>query len=454
MCRLMICLIGFTTAVQTANAAGLKWMREIETPPIKAATLVAVPLDLHFYANTRTGWPDVRVVNSQGDAQGFVIRQVRESKDRLVRTFWTAEQTSAKVDDERGLTIELALREKEPIPQGIRIVTPLKDFERQIHVESSLDGTTWESTGPPTLIFDYSQYVNARNDLVPFAANHRRRFRLIVNDLTTEQESHLLELHRRLQGKQEVARTEQTIINRRPFRVDRVEFYHEEHKIDAGKPELVSDPVKQFQVTEDDKLHQTIVTIPAERQPVTQIRILTDNENFSRFATIEAESLDDVGGHVRHKFTGTLTQFSIGTIQKNETTLSLDETTAIHFRVLIENRDSTPLKITGVELAGPKHELIYLASPGAELHLEYGSPDVEAGRFDTGAIQAALAEHHSMVAGELRPPRDNPHSTQIRGPWKPWNNVWLLGGGLLLLVALLGWGLYQASLKITPPPAS
>lgn len=432
------------------RAAELHWVRAIETPEIEAAAVVAVRLDPHVFEHTRLGWPDVRIVNSSGEAQGFVIRKVAESKQRVVRQFWSANQSAAKVDGDRELIVEYSLRENEPRPHGLRIVTPLRDFERQVRVEHSPDGTTWSSAGPATLIFDYSRYVNARNDLVPFDAGDSRFFRLIINDLTDEQESRLMELQRRLKESSELDRTQTTTIARRPFRIDQTEFYHDEQKIDVGQPQLSTYSVEHFKVTEDKEHHTTRVTIPAQKQPITQIKLLTSSENFSRAATVESDIESDNGQRTPQKAHGTLTRFSFSTFQKDETTIGLPETRSREFRVTIENHDSAPLDVTGVELAGPQYELIYLTSPGVKTTLQYGSGEAESQRFDTAALETALSQRIATIPGTMQAPQENAHAASEQPAWKPWNDMRFFTAVAMILAVLLGFGLYRASLKLPP----
>lgn len=432
-----------------------RWLRDVDLPEIKAVTPIGVPLDSHFFQSTRDGWPDVRLRNDLGEPVAFLIRAAHELKTRTVRQSWSAEQQSAKVDAAVGLQVQLILRDKEPAPHGVRIVTPLRDFEHQVRVESSADGQAWTSAGPATLIFDYARYVDARNVVVPFNAGNHRRFRLTIEDITAEQESQLLELHRRLRGSEETERTESTAIVRRPFRIDRIEFYRDDSESVSSEPQSATYPTADFAVKENEKDHQSILTFDTQREPITEIKVITAAENFSRAATVEIE-LEDVNGKSAWQplAKGTLTRFSVGAIQREELKLAIRESHAVHYRVVIENRDSPPLAVTGVELAGPLYELTFLASPNQKATLEYGSPDAKVGRYDTAALQAALSQGQALTQAKWQPPRENLDAPAGRGrAWKPWNDARVLFSGIVALTLLLGWRLYCAGRQIeTPPP--
>jgi hypothetical protein len=449
----MLPLLAPTVAV-AQEVPAYRWLREVDLPEISKTTLVAAPLDSHFFEFTRESWPDVRLRNEQGEAIASIIRAVKVGKPRSVRQFWPAEQLSAKVTEAVGLQVEFDLRPKEPIPSGIRIVTPLRDFEHQVQVESSADGQTWKSAGPSTVIFDYTRHVDARSDLVSLNADNHRRFRITIADLTAEQDSQLMELQRRLRGGEEVDRTERSTIARRPFRIDRIEFYRDDAQPESREVQTTVCPANKFATSEKIKEHQTILEFTTQREPITGMKIITVAENFSRAATVEAERPDaNEKMEWRPVATGTITRFAVGTIHREELKISLPEHRSERYRIIIENRDSPPLPITDVELSGPIYELAFLASPGQQVMLEYGSGEAKAGHYDTAALQAVLAQGQLPAPASLRPPRET--SNVPRGPsWKPWNDTRVLVGSIIVLTLMLGWGLFRASQRLDGvPPA-
>ena len=451
---IVFCFIPLVTMpVVAEEVAQYRWTRDVELSEIAATTLVSIPLDSHFFMSTRDGWPDVRLKNSLDQSVAFLIQAAYDLKARTVRQTWPAQNLTAKVNTAVGLQVELALRDDDPLPSGIRIITPLRDFEHQVRVESSADGNSWTSAGPPSLIFDYSRYVDARNDFVPVKADSHRRFRLIIEDVTAEQESLLLELHRRLRGANEIDRTEDTTIVRRPFRIDRVEFYRDDEKSVNSHQQSAKYPASNFAVTEREKEHQTLLTFETMREPVTEINVITKSENFSRFATVEAE-FEEINGKLEWRVisTGTLTRFSVGSIQKHELTLSIRESHASRYRVAIDNRDSPPLTVTGVELSGPLYDLTFLASIDQKFALQYGSPDVKAGQYDTAALQAAILQGSKRLTAKLASPVENQNAPVDQSRrWVPWNDTRVLVGAIIALTLLLGWGLYTAGKRIELP---
>ena len=446
----VLTLITLSPADAKAGLPEFQWGREIDLPEISKTTLVGIPLDSHFFEFTRENWPDVRLKDTNGDAIGWSIQTAKTGKPRTIRRFWPVEKLTARVS-EAGLQVEFELAAKDPLPSGVRILTPLRDFEHQVQRESSLDGQSWVTAGSAGVIFDYSRHVDARNDLVPLSSGDHRRFRLTITDLTAEQDSLMLELQRRLQGSEEVDRTERTLIARRPFRIDQIQFYRDELQAEQRDVQSKVYPAIQFGSRLKTKEHQTILEFGSRREPITEIKIITKAENFSRAVTVEAEDVNE-NTEWRAVASGTLTRFDVGTIHREEVTSSFPEHRCGKYRVIIENRDSPPLDVTGVELSGPVYELAFLASPGQKAILEYGSFEAKAGQYDKAALQAVLAEGLPATQVSMQDPHENSNAPKTAF-WMPWNDTRVLVGSVIVLTLMLAWGLFGASRRLSNLPA-
>ena len=174
----------------------------------------------------------------------------------------------------------------------------MRNFNQRVRVFTSTDGREWEPAGDETAIFDYSRYMDVRNDSVSFPETGRRRFRIVIDDVTLEQESELVALTRRLRGAEETDRTEQVVVDRRPFRIDRVDFWREVQEERATGDEKTKYPVAEHRVEQDKEKHQTIIQIETRRQPLTSLELETPERNFSRHAVVEVDlrsKVEDLG---------------------------------------------------------------------------------------------------------------------------------------------------------------
>jgi hypothetical protein len=431
-----------------------RWTRPIELPAVSEISLFAAPLDSAVYAATRDGLPDLRTQDAGGKPVAMLLRKATATKDRTIRKTWPATIGAARMQEGGGLSVEWSLGEKDPVPQGLRVLTPLRDFEHQVRVEASADGNVWEPIAPATVIFDYSQYVDARNDSVAIEPGERRHFRISVDDVTAEQQSQLLELERHLRGGEEIDRTERTKIDRRPFRINGVQFYRDDVEAQAVGEQTTSYPATNLSVSRDEKKSQTIVTLRTDRQPITKLSLVTPAENFSRAVTLSAEVPDRDGKMAwREIASGSLSRFRIQSLHREALTLNLSETRSGRYQLVIEDRDNAPLEVKGVELKGPIYEVVLLAGPKDKIELLYGSAKAAAASYDTAAITASLAEGFRPVAATLGEAREDTRAPEPE-VWLAWNAPELLVGVIVALTILLGWGLYRAGRRIdlTPNP--
>ncbi len=456
---LLFGLVSAAPLIATADddPPAFQWLRTVTLPELTETAPVAITLDEHFHSSTRVGWPDVRVRDEHEQNVGFVIEAAKQTEPKAATTQWPAASLKAQVHSENGLRVEITLGKDDPLPDAIRIITPLRDFEHQVQVESSADGQNWTTAGESTLIFDYSRFIDARNVVVSVAGGDHRHFRLTIADVTAEQESQLLELNRRLRGGQETDRTERTTVARRPFRVDRIEF---QRTVVEQQPQGTRDriyPATDFRVTQNSKEQRTELTFSVRRQPISMLRLLTDTENFHRQSRVEAEHQVENGKlewiNVAEQV---VSRFQIGKLQRERLEMKLwnDYSNATgRYRVLIMNEDSPPVEFRGVEPVGPIYELRCLATPGQKLQVEYGSPDAPAGKWDVAALRSAIDSGVVVVNGTLGDPRANPNAPKpMVATWKPWNDTRVLLAGIVALTLFLAWGLYAASSRITLPP--
>src|SRR5207248_1203416 len=103
------------------------------------------------------------------------------------------------------------------------------------------------------LIFDYSRFMDVRNRDIILPANVFRRFKLEIEQVLDERESPFLELTRGARGGPKDERVEIARIERRPFRIDRINLWRTIEQESAPRPVQRSYPVEGFQVEEDAK---------------------------------------------------------------------------------------------------------------------------------------------------------------------------------------------------------
>ena len=452
----VLCLLAVLSAIGRAEELpALRWSRPIvATVNVNAADdLVSVPLDRDVFAGTRDGFPDLRVIGPEQHGVPFLVRKTTKSEFRTVRKTWRAGNLSGKPHEGQGLEIRVSLDKDDPQPDGLSVITPLKNFEQRVQVFGLEPGTEEIEFIAGSLIFDYSQYMDLRRLDVHLPKNSCRQFRILIDALTVNQESQLLELTRRLRGTEVTDREERTMIQRRPFRIDRIEFWGES-KLLEHKSEIEADAaVVMGEVRQDSEKRQTIIEIRSQREPLTGLKLMSPSRNFSRHASVQISTARGVQTNWHEIGQATVSRFEIADIKEEHLTIRFPEQRHSTYRLVIDNRDSPALEITQVAGIGPVYEALFLAKPQAAYELRYGSETAELPQYDTAALllavnrglaplKATLSDQQPAAAGGADPIN---FKAVI-------NNPIVLGVVICALMGLFGVGLFRASKRIGELP--
>ncbi|MFG0333400.1 MAG: DUF3999 family protein [Maioricimonas sp. JB049] len=458
---LLICPL-LAAAAATADEIPLRLERAIEVLQGEQEDLVAVPLDRAVFAATADEFADLRVHDTAGDEVPYLLRRPADTGSDTRHRYWTPPNPTLRPLEEGGLEITVTLEKDAPAPDGLCLDTPLKNFEQRVRIESSPDGTNWQPLGQPAVLFDYTRYMDVRNTCIDLPETPHRHFRILIDDVTAEQQADLLELTRRLRGDEESERTERVMIDRRPFRIDQVRFRDEVRTTRIEGLQQREYPIAGFEVTENDD-QQTVIEIRTHREPLTSFTVATSDRNFSRRAVVQIAGGTATGRAAKDPgwqeiASTTISRIDFKSLRQEQRKIDIPETRAEQYRIIIDNRDSPPLDIVDIEAAGHVYEAIFLAQPGEAYRLVYDGDDVSPPEYDVAALRTMLREGY-----EPAPAKIGPESTRRIEPTPVrWSELLddrrLLVTVITILVVILGFGLYQASRRIesddTPSEAS
>lgn len=421
--------------------------RPLQTPPPPKAALAALRIDQEIWSETRIGLPDVRVLDDREQSVPFVIRPILQTPTTRIRRTWTAGNTELRPQSDGSLEILVRLEQQDAQPEGLNLVTPLRNFELrvQVHAGANRDAPLLTESA---LLYDYSQYMNVRRTELPLGSSTSREFCIVIDQAVQDSESGIRGLTRTIAGGTETERTESVIRERRPLRIDRLEFWTEVPDQELREAVLVEWPAGDLTIEEDPTARQTIVGFSANRRPLSRVTLRTDSRNFNRMAHLEF-AVPGTPEHWQIHNSGELRMLAIGAV--NETRLSLMFPAERHsrWRLRIENGDSPSLNVRGLDLAGPESDLVWLAESGRNYRLLYGDDHAEAARHDTQAINKALeAGEPVLVATAGSSTRREVLPREV----KYVNRPALLVGLAVLMVVAMSWGLYRAYERIGELP--
>ena len=455
MTRTLVCclLLGLASPGTAAEPSVFRFSKEIDRGSVQEESILAVGLDSDVYAATRHGFPDVRIFDARDKEVPFVMEKVTEPRTRVVRTVCGSEAVSLREQDD-SLDVIVRLDARAPAADGLNIITPLTDYERRVSVFGSNDGTEWTPLVSGGLVFDYSRYMDIGNHEIRLPKNDYRQFRVSIAGIADARESPFLDLTRTYRDGGETERVEKTVRQRRPFRIDRIELWHESSERVFQYDRKVDYDVADFRVEQDAAHKQTVIRIATRREPLTEFTLETSSRNFSRAAEVQTPVTHGVRTEWVVIGRGTVSLVDFGGYRKQTLGLSFPERRETDYRVVIHNEDNPPLAITGIQPRGNVYRAVFLADKSNTYRLGYGSEEVGRPEYDAAVVLAPLRQGRTPSEGRLGPEIGNPAVGQstafaLRDLL---NNGPFLGALVVLLVVVLGWALFRAARRINEIP--
>jgi hypothetical protein len=461
----LLAVLTFSLPIEAADVVQLRWSKTVTFESTSKDALVAAPLDADIYAGTSDNFSDLRIMAADGEAVPYVLRKRSVFQTRVEQKPWTAAdgQPDLKPLENGGLDIRVRLTEKDPQPNGVRFITPLRNFEQTVTVFGTEPGQTEQELVSEARIFDYSDYMDVRRIGISLPKSKAREFRVVVVALKSDRESPFLEVSRQMKGKDEASREERTVIERRPFRIDRIEFWGDVTHQSVREDAVADWPATGFKVSEDSEHKRTIIEVQTRREPLFRFNLDVSSRNFSRAASVEVPDsrsteslkLGTAPARWRSIGSGQIHRVEFGEIKEERLVLNFPETRSETYRILIENQDNSALAVTGVKPVGNDYQTIFMADPSKTYSLSYSSTEsITSPVYDTAAIRTVLANNVEPIAATIGPAIEAALKPESVKPRDVLNNPLLLGCVIVLLVGLLAWALFRAGQRIDQLPPS
>jgi hypothetical protein len=426
--------------------------KTLVAPEGAGRNLGSLALDEPMLAATDDAYANLRLLDSKGAAVPFLARARRINRTTSVEADVAMETVS--LETLPGNCIRVLLRkgprQEGRQPSAVLIHSGLRDFEKQVTVEGSTDGTAWSVLNAGQPIFDYSRFMDVRSTRVEFPAGPYEHFRIVISNVTENADSPLVQLARDTREGKLFSAVEQTSFRRADFRVDRLEFLEKRLLGQRAEAVIRVYSVSAFLVATNAKEKTSVVTFGSPRAPLTEFALQAGDPNYSRAFTLEAsdEATGDDGWRVI--LNGRLAHVSAGAFNLDQTRIELPAPQRFaRGRLTIRNQDSPPLDIRGITARGETHELVFLTAPPRAFRVLYGGQDVPAPQYDIGAVlqNAQTAETDEYRPGEQR---DNPAYRGERAR-PPLSAKAMLIIGLVVMVIVLIWVIARAARKIEIP---
>jgi hypothetical protein len=459
-CTAVILTSMLLRAAPAAGAARLTprdfpWQRAIAPEGDAARAIGVFALDEDFLGATDDDFGNLRIFDGVGNERPFLVRPAEEVRTVVREVDVPVRTTDFKVLDDNRVSVVVERSRTSPRPPASVLVlsSPLRDFEKTVAVFGSDDAEDWVPLTEGAPIFDYSRYLDLRNDRVAFPASTHRYYRLEIANISEEHLSPLRQVERERREGRMLSEVERVSLRRADFRIDTIRLLERREAQASAKVKTRAYGASAFSVENPDDGRGTVVAFATARVPLTRVGFDVEDRNFCRSVLIEGARVGAGEGDWVRLAEGTLTRVEAGAFRQERVELALPRVCRYErYRATIRNLDSPPLRLRGVTLAGEQWECAFLLERSAGLRVLYGGGAGAVARYDIDRVlqAAGFADVDRYTAG---PPEANP---AYRGRRIALSGKVALVVAVVAMIGVLGWVLYSTVRKIdkaaNPPP--
>ncbi len=409
------------------------FLKRVAPPDTSRGEVACIALDADVYEHLNMSMNNIRLHDEAGQETPFCIRRLH-----LVQSFTREreiqpETISFKELPDNRFEVIFKRGPGQGAPDALRIISPLRNFEKLVTVQAGPDGGKWATIAGPEQIYDYTRFLDARKDRVKLAPGEGPYYRLEVSNVNEAHESPLVEIITHSGRDPERSRTEASAFRRVPFRIDNLALIHIEENVREDRPRRVSVALPIESLANDAAGSNTLVVAASGRRPVLSLTLLSRDRNFSRAISVEGRMNGD-GDAWRTVAQGTVRSIEAGREKLRDLTIALpSEQRFRDYRLVIHNRDNPALDIEGVTAEESVYGLLFFPKPGRAYTLLYGGTNIPGPNYDVAAVLGAtpVEQMDSWRAGEAV---KNPDYSPLKTEAAAWKNE---AGRVIFVVAIV-----------------
>lgn len=397
-----------------------RYIKDIALPPgIEAGNLVELSPDNEVFAAAAMGLGDLRIISDENQEIPYKLEISREERERT--SFPISILDKGHVPGSYS-TFTADLGRAGILHNEIELNTPADDFRRTATVETSNDGATWMEIVEQT-VYAFTvreRGFTTRNTSIRYPESAARYLRVKITDDG--------------EGALEISGAAVFFVKETPAReilqeASILDIYRDETEgatnveVDLGTPGLPS--------------HRLVISVP--------------DTNFYREATVQSSpDREEWTTLARGVY---MYSFNTPKFVGSSLTVNYTETTSRYLRLVIQDEDSPPLEVRGVEVWGLWRRLVFVADPQNTYRLYYGNPGAKTPSYDIERIFPYLSTE-KLPEAKIGLQHANPDFEEEQPPLSE-RFPWLFPVVIALaavIVALLLVVVFRQIRKALPPP--
>jgi len=439
-------------SVQGATPGQFPRIIPVNPPALPHNAIGSIPLNDAVFEVTDDGYTNLRLFDDRGREMPYWLRPRTAIKTDVVWFEFSAANVSFKELPGNTADVVVQCHPQDPVPVGIRVSSPVRNYDKQIAISGSDDRQSWTdlAAGP---IFDYTRFIDVRNSTVKFTARKYLYYRLTISAINAQKDSPLVQIVRQKGGPGGLTESEAFSFEREPFRIDSVSFLgrREEKRETAVLQRTWTS--QTVDVTQDPKRRATLVTFTNPRLPVAAVMLKIADANYSRQIVVEGTRGPDATNWIELA-QGTIGALHVGSLVSETTAIDLPQICRhARYRVTIFNQDNPALEVTGAQLRCNEYEMLFFPAGGRRYEVLCGGTSLTPPQYDVAATLARAPERTGDT-WSLAAHRDNPAHRPGPAPRTRWfNSRAVLTASLIVMVAVLLIAVARLVKKVDPPSA-
>ena len=394
-------------------------------------------IDEEMFSGVERSFANLRLVDDGAREVPVVVRRRATAKKRVHEETIASETVSFETSSTNRVEIRLKVKEEgNPAATAVVLKSKVRNFEKQVSVFGSHDGLEWKVIAENMPIFDYSRFIDVRNERINFEPSAFPFFKLEISNISESHQSPLTRIARETRGGALASEVERTSFQRSDFRIEKIELIQK--KTSTRYADLKRVYSTENLLSEiDDENKQSLVTFDTARTPLTRLSVQVDSSNFNRAILLEGS--DDEGKKPKWQriLSTRIGRISLGSFRQEKTSIDLGgEQRFRHYRLTIDNLDNPALVIQGVRAEGPAYELVFYRSSHGQYHALYGAKAAYLPKYDIGSVLTKAKDAETVKYG-LKQQEDNPGFRTGRGTGLDGKKMMVVA--ILAMVAVLFW---------------
>ncbi|MBN1270620.1 MAG: DUF3999 family protein [Kiritimatiellae bacterium] len=443
---LLVVLATAVVAAARVEPERFPFRKELERPAGAARPLASFLLDDDLYAATDAGYANIRLVDENGAEIPFLVRVKTHTATQTTDSVVGSRIIGFEELDDNRVSVIVEKTDEKAMPDAVEIVTGARNYEKSVSVAGSHNRSRWKTLAADQPVFDYSKYVDVRNNRVEIRPENFRYYRIDIARFVEERAASRREVVTERRGDAVFSEIERKTLQTEHLRVEQINLRRRIQAEQRDKPFRKAYAIGPVDVGADPKKQLSTWTFGSDRQPLVSLSFDTKSRNFSRSFQVEGAASAE-----KPKWQGlgnfTLYSLHLGEIQRESLTVPLRAPCRHRqYRVTVHNGDNPVLDIVSITATGEVYEAVFLPAVGARYAVLYGGEGIEMPRYDIRSILAAAPAVEAEVWA-LGEELANPLYTS--GPrWAGAKIKALFVAAVTLMVGLLFWLITRGAARV------